>query len=398
MMSYQFDLDIQKFLKSFADIQTGNICLQQKFNIEVTDDMLMFEDGREEAVWLYNYDMLKSRGKLNIENEARGLILNSECKIVSMSFPRFFNSVEQAAAEIDWSQAFGEVKHDGTLVVIYAYKGQYFIQTRRRAMAEGPIAGNRDISFADAVTALLKEKFNEPFKAFRESNQEEKYSWAFEYVSPDNRIITPYEGSSLILLGAFNLDLGKEVNPIYVEQFADLHGFARPAFKKLASIEEAKAVLPTMQYLQEGLVIVDGRLRRIKIKNPPYLAINRIKNMGQDLKPRHFADLVLKGDATEIASYYPGYKPILSFLQKVLVEHLEGVEELWLKTKDIYPRKEFAKAVSRHPLRHLLFLARDGHIKDMTDALDRISPEFLVEAAEEYQKEEFKTAFEEAIE
>jgi hypothetical protein len=397
MQPSAFCLDIQRFIRGFKSTVMANNMLCQKFAINVTADGLVFGDGSSEIVFLYNYDMLKAKGGLKIENEARGLILNGAGEIVSMSFPRFFNHNEGHAAELDWEHTNAEIKLDGTLITVYAYKGNYYIQTRGRANADGPVGQSSD-TFHQRVFELFSHKFNDPFGPFKANNPNEKYCWVFEYVSPDNRIVTPYDYEGLFLMAAYNKLLCSEVKPEYVDQFAAEYHFQRPPFARVTSMKDVDKLIDKMDPLEEGLVLVDHRFRRVKVKNPGYLSIARVKNAGIDLQPRHFADIVLKGDGKEIAGYYPEYKEILLFLEEVVTSLMKEVDTMWKLYKIAPDRKTFAENVKSHPLCHLLFLAWDGQIKDMSDALKHIKPEFLVNVARHYQAAELEDAFQSAIE
>lgn len=390
-------LDIQKFLRSFDSMELGNRALQEKYHIKVEEDFLTFDDGSTEKVWVYNYDMLRARGGVKIEDEARGLILNDKCKIVSMSFPRFFNVHEKHAADVNWESANAEFKNDGTLVVVYSYKGKYFIQTRGRANADGPLADDLNVSYYEAVTSILSKKFGSAFSPFTQVNTDEKYCWAFEYVSPVNQIVTPYEEDDLVLLAAFNKNFGREISVQYVDMFAEKYAFHRPAWKPAGSLEEVVSYFDHMGPLEEGFVVVDNRHRRIKVKNPAYMSISKAVNAGAQVSARHFAEIVLRGDGHEVASYFSKYKDILLFMQKVLEELLEEANNLWFWHGEMATRKSFADAVKHHPLSKILFLARDGYVKDMTDVTKHIKPLLLVRAAEMYHEGEFNAALEKAI-
>lgn len=396
MAIFQYEFDIQKFLKGFQTIETANRLLQQKFHVNVGEQKLEFGDGTTETVWVYNYDFLKARGDSRVENESRGLILNKKSEIVSMSFPRFFNANESFASLLDWESTNAEFKHNGTLIVVYAYRNNYFIQTRSQANAEGFIVGYGPVSYYDAVLNFLRVKFGDPFKPFREANEDDKYTWVFEYVSPYNRILTPYKEENLILLSAFNKKVYGEVKPEYIDQFSKEFGFDRPKYKMVHSMKDVHNIIDELGPMDEGVVLVDRFNRRVKVKNPAYLSINRAVNLGKQVRPHHFAAVVLQGDGYEIASYFPQYKDILFYLQEVLEETLKEIDMLWFVKRHLPSKKQFAEAVKHVPMKHLLFLAWDEKIKDMSDAIKHISSEHLVAMAEVYHPKEYKRAYDSA--
>ena len=275
-------LDIQNFLKGFRSIDLANSQLALKYNIDITKNFLVVQGGMSmEPVWIYNYDAIKARGDLNIENEARALILDQNADIISMSFKRFFNAHEQYASKIDWNNARAEFKHDGSLIVIYEHKGKFYIQTRRTPTAQGTINGSAtNMTYEEAVVNVLKKKFKTPFKPFRDVNVDESFCWVFEYVSPTNRVVTPYTNTDLKLLSVFDKLNITEVDRESVDEFARKYDFSRPISINVNSIDDVVKVFPSIDPLEEGFVVVDNNFNRIKIKNPSYLSIARAINSG----------------------------------------------------------------------------------------------------------------------
>lgn len=402
MSGTAYQLEIQKYLNGFKNLAMAQRHLQMHFAIDIKPDTLTFSDGSVEQVWVYNYNIIKSRGHSKIENEARGLILNEANEVVSLSFPRFFNIHERNAADIEWKFAKLERKLDGSLIVVYGYKGEVFIQTRKSACASGRMNNLREKTYCEAAVDVLKGMPDRmhPFEPFDgHENYLSRYTWAFEYVGADNRLITPYETSKLVLLAAFRKDLGAEVLPKYVDNFAKHWGFERPqTYGGFGSEEDAiEFVKTTSGPLEEGFVAVDGINRRVKIKNPAYLAVSRAVNAGDLLSPRHFANIVVKGDAEETASYFPEFANILLLMQDTLEKLILQVDDLWIFHKDIESRKEFAEAVKHHPLCGLLFMARSGKIENFDDAVVHIKPDYLIKETKERHETSYKYALEEAL-
>jgi len=389
-------LEIQDFLKGFQSIDLANSQLALKYDINVTKSFLLPSGGMSmETVWIYNYDMIKARGDLNIENEARALILDQNADIVSMSFKRFFNAHEQYASKIDWDSAIAEFKHDGSLIVIYEHKGRFYIQTRKTPTANGVIHNSTtNMTYEEAVINILKEKFNNPFKPFRDTNEDERLCWVFEFVSPVNRIVTPYKNADLKLLTIFDKLSVSEIGREAVNEFAKRYNLSRTSAVSINSIDEVIEVFPSIDPLEEGFVVVDKNFNRIKIKNPSYLAIARTINAGNKITPEHFANIVLKGDANEIASYYPEYSDALFLMQSILEEMVDEVASLWILNNDKESRKEFALAVKDHPLSGILFMMWTNKIERISDGFHLIKPEHLVLTTANRRPSKFKKVME----
>ena len=394
-----YDLNIQKFIKSYTGIEFANMMLQQRYPVKVSEDVLTFSNGtRPEKVYVYNYDMIRARGASSIENEARALILDGAANIVSMSFQRFFNINEYHAAKISWPGSRAEKKPDGTFIVLYIHKGEVFIQTRSSATASGATIAGMDSSYGEAVKRVLIKKFGDkwwiPFKNFGEQH---KFCWAFEYVGPNNPHITPYDEEDLYLLAIFNKLFCTEASLGFVNSFADKFGLRRPDIYPIDSEKKAFGLLEDLHPLDEGFVIVDEHRRRVKIKNPSYLAVDRATLSGRQLSPRHFAHMVLSGGAGEIASYFKEYEDLLTLMERVLKDKLDEVDALWKKYRDVSSKKEFAMLLSGHPLSHILFTLWNGKIGCFKDALKLIKPDYLVATTRSRYEKLFEKAYKKAI-
>lgn len=373
-------LEIQKFLKGFKCLDMAISHLKLSYDIEATKDYIVAPDGRSMfPVWVLNYDMIKAKGDYNIENEARALILDQNADIVSMSFKRFFNAHEHYASKLDWESAIAEFKHDGTLVVVYEYRNNFYIQTRKKATANVPILGSPNgMTYSQAVINVLKEKFKNPFKPFKDQNVNECFCWVFEFVAPFNRIVTPYEKPDLYLLSIFNKNEIKEMDRSYTDNFAKEYRFNRPTSIMIDDMDEIIGVFKSIDPLEEGFVVVDKNFNRIKVKNPSYLSVARTVNAGNKVVPRHFAEIVLKGDSKEIISYYPEYREVIEYMDSTLQLMIEGMANLWWTNAGVDSQKEFALAVKDNPLNHILFMLKKGKIETIDEGLQFIKPETLV--------------------
>ena len=225
---------------------------------------------------------------------------------------------------------------------------------------------------------MLKEKFKDQFRPFKNHNIDECFCWAFEFVAPFNRIVTPYDKPDLYLLSIFDKNEIKEMPTLYSDDFAREYRISRPNSIFVEEIEEILEAFPEIDPLEEGFVVVDRNFNRMKIKNPSYLSISRTVNAGRKVVPKHFAEIVLKGDAKEIISYYPEYREVLELMDNILSNMIEEVTTLWWINSGIDSQKEFAEAVKSHPLNHLLFMLRKGKINTIHEGLRKISPDILI--------------------
>lgn len=354
-------LEIQKFIRGQSSIKTANTMLEDLLNLKITESTLVFPNGDKETVYIYNYHQWKTPLESTIGKEARALILNEHGVVVSFSFQRFpsYGQDIDADDEFDWDSARLEEKLDGSLVVVYGYRGHHFIQTRGLIDASGEIAGT-GVTYNDAVMGYLHNiTGGDPFKHFYGN-----MCYVFEYIGPGNRHVTPYKETSLVLLSIFNRNTLAEMSKQFVDNYAYRSHFPRPISMDLLGLhdtteENINYYMDKLEPLEEGYIIVDKNQNRLKIKSKSHVAISNALNIGNGVSTNHFANIVLQGEHGEMKAYFPEYGGILDLLFKTLENLREECADLWEASKDIKLRKNFAAAVSECPLRHVLFSARD---------------------------------------
>lgn len=388
-------MEIQQYARAFYTIQDANAFLREKLALDIRRDELVFQDGTKETVWVYNYNQIKSPKAHPMVIEARALILDKNADVISMSFPRFFNLNEGPAVKIQYPDAVAEEKYDGSLVVVYSHKGEWFVQTRGTAMAQGRLVHGGMITFQQAIMSVLEAKFGEfdPFLPFTDDEN----CYVFEFISPYNRVVTPYRNTDLICLTIVNKVTQKEYDDVVVDEWAEQWDFKRPRTFYVTRSEQIDILLNNCETLEEGYVIINPDKSRVKLKNPSYLAVARSINAGNEVSPRNFAEIVLSGERDEILSYFPEYGPILNLLHYTLEDVHDELDDLWQKNKHIEEDNWFALAIAVHPFRHVLFSLRKGKIDSISEGLSKLKPKHFIEYVEHVKKEQLQRAFEEVL-
>jgi RNA ligase len=217
-------------------------------------------------VWNYSpaTQFEKKWGDYPILRSCRGLVTDLEGNVISKSFDKFFNWEEHTIGEFpDFSRKLEITeKMDGSLLIVFRYNDQVVYSTRGSFYSDQAIAGGN----------LFREIYNEDWI-------EEGYTYLFEYISPDNRIVVSYDKSDLIHLAKIDnsngLDVERDsrfncVNVVEIEGdcFSDI--FA--GYSKLKSLNSSN---------KEGFVIralFDGTQPdwRCKIKFDNYIKLHRI--------------------------------------------------------------------------------------------------------------------------
>jgi len=357
------ELTVQAFLRSFISAEVALEAIQtEPHSIKV---------NRVGDLAVLNYGICESSSDLT--DDCRALILHvPSFDVVSFSFRRFYNYGEGRAADIDWPTASVQEKVDGTLIVFYHNGERWDMQTRKMIGATGEVPAGR-FMFRDRVLALLGGEAI----AIGELLDGVPHDWCVvcEYVGPYNRIVTQYDTEDLYLLAVTD-----RANLCGVPEPRMNWPFSIPKTYPLnGGLDELVQMASELPTLAEGYVVVDGNDRRIKVKNPAYLAIARTINAGALCTDKHFAGMALAGDTSEIKSYFPELAGRIELAETALASAKTEALAAWAKHGTESDRKTFALAVKSMALSAWLFNMKDG--RDVSDvdkwARDNVLPEKL---------------------
>lgn len=332
------ELEVQRFLRSFSDPGSALQAIQDEpHNIKV--------QARRDLV-LLNYDILSPQS--DITDDCRGLMLRyGSWNRVSVSFRRFYNHGEGRAADIDWDTAVAYDKVDGTLIVFYHDGHQWTLQTRGSIDADGQV-GQHNFSFRDRVLALVEAKAGTLDRMLGHLPPE--ICVVCEYVGPYNRIVTYYPEEDLYLLTLRNRETLDDYGPELPSW-----PFSVPRSYLMNDLDEVCRAAQELPKLSEGYVVADEQARRIKVKNPSYLALHNAINAGNAPTDKNFAALAIQGDTDEIKSHFPEYEQQIAYWESVVAQIAADAEAAWSEHGDTEDRKAFALAVKELPLSSWLF-------------------------------------------
>ena len=337
-------MEVQKYLK-----ENGLEKLQQEFKIDVTD---------YHGFVVLNYNQIESPRFHPVVDECRALILEKETwSVLARSFDRFYNWQESVSdklspllqrvsdykelfLEFDLNEAVVQEKVDGSLLSIWKYKGEWHASTRKRAYAEGQTTwGNTfaDVFWEVANKINLKEKLDQ--------EELEGFTVVFEMVSPETRVVTPYQEKDIILIGIRNNMTGRELSNYDLDCLAHDIGVKRPKKFYIKGVEDLLSLVNGMESMQEGVVLVRESVNkshwRVKVKNPKYLAISNMRNNGV-ISPKRILLLIRENDHHEFLKYFPEDKKYFDYIEKEYKEIVYRISETWEKVKGIENQKEFA--------------------------------------------------------
>lgn len=280
---------------------------------------------------LFKYDQIASPFAEPIVRECRGIVLDEadDWRVVSRAFDKFFNHGEGHAASIDWSTARVQEKVDGSLCVLYPYRGEWHVATTGTPDASGDVNGF-GISFAE----LFWQTFGH-----RTSLPRERVCFFFELTSPQNRVVVRHERVSLTLLGSRNLDTMQEMTPRetcarYGYDVKPVREFPLQSFDDIAASFEAMSPLA-----QEGYVVVDAVFNRVKVKHPGYVALHHAKD---GLSRKAFVQIARTGETSEVLAAFPEFAPMLDDAKARVEAVVAEIEADYLRLRDIAEQKAFA--------------------------------------------------------
>lgn len=316
---------------------------------------------------LLKYDQINSPMSEPAVKEARGVILdqNDNWSVVCRPFDKFFNQGEGHAAKIDWDTARVQQKYDGSLCTLYHYDNKWHVATTGTPDACGQV-NDFGITFADLFWAVWDEKRYELPIGW------ENFSFMFELMCPENRVVVQHKHRNLVLIGVrhrsgaeMSLDSAAGLDYSYAQKYP------------LQSIEDVLKTFEAMNPLnQEGYVIVDRDFNRIKVKHPGYLALHHMK--GNGLTNKRIVEIVRSGEYSEVVSYFPEWKDKLDEVSGKLFEFQANFEDYYERIQEIESQKEFAAFALKTPLPDLLFRLRKKQVNSVKEYIMSMRLENLV--------------------
>lgn len=187
----------------------------------------------------------------------RGLILDKEGNVIARGFNKFFNLEEHTPEEIPNEPFEVFEKMDGSLIIGFVYNGEFHTATRGSFTSEQSI---------DARKIVDEMKVSDIFK--------EGYSYLFEYIAPNNRIVVDYgDWRELVVLTIIDNKTNEEV------KYPELISMACEGFRvvdRYLGIEDYTQLKSKIEGNKEGYVIRFKSGFRVKIKGEEYVRLHRL--------------------------------------------------------------------------------------------------------------------------
>jgi len=376
------ELKIQKFLR-----ENSLAIAVEKWNLKVSEEGDLIQ---------LNYNMIDSPRGVPECDECRGLILDrsNDWAVVSYPFRRFYNIGETQAVLPNLDDSVLLEKMDGTLICLFFWDGQWRVSTRGMPFADGPV-GDYDVSFADLFWEVVDSKYSSLRNLGMPTDH--RVNFVFELIGPKNRIVTPYKEADIRLLTMRDRITLEEFDRETINDFAEAFGVPVPRVYRFTDLDDLDALMVDngIEKLDEGFVLVstsesdEGSWRRVKIKNPAYLAMAKMVGNGPFVK-RRALELVMQGEDTviEFLAYFPEYSERVLRTQSALNKLIERAEADIEKlvtgdVNDREQRKTMALEIQREALvPSIVFNVMSGKSATARESIFGIMPRRLMEMLE----------------
>jgi len=297
------------------------------------------------TIWNYSPKVQYDRLWDDITIQCRGLVTNSEGKIIARPFKKFFNYEEHKPEDIPNEEFVVYEKLDGSLGILFNYKDEWILATRGSFTSPQSIKGKEILDRHD-------------ISAWRKDN-----TYLFEIIYPENRIVVDYGNEEkLVVIGGIHTDTGEEIPDSSLFWTQD-SGFEVVTTYKTWG-EGYDLLKEEISKDKEGYVIRFKNGFRMKVKGEEYKRLHRILT---NISNRDIWEYLKEG------------KPFDEILDKVPDEFYNWVKDtardLTVKFEDIddeynnifnsifsliETKKEFAEKAKQYPHSSLLFAMYDG--------------------------------------
>lgn len=341
-------LEVQKYL--------------QQNSLQKLQEELFIQVNEKDDLVILNYHQLESPKTHPIVRECRALVLEKGTwNLVAKSFNRFFNwgEMQEEMKDFNWGNCFSNTKEDGSLVILFNYKNQWYANTRGSWGTD--ICQGTPYTWREVILQALN------LKSLDDIPLPKHLTYACELTSPYNKVVRAYTKASLWLLSVF--EGNDELEPKECDSLALQGNLRRPetfVFRSIEQVEKYIREVSENDKTYEGIVVKDSR-SRWKIKSATYLALHKLKGNGNIFNPKVLVSLVLSGDASEVLTYYPECEEIYREVEKKVNAAWKELAELWEETWRIESQKDFALAiVKKTPFSGTLFQLRKNKGKNQS--------------------------------
>ena len=327
---------------------------------------------------ILSYNQLKSDFNNPIVQEARGIIFReNEWEVpVCHAMDKFGNYGESYVPEMDFDDCFVTEKIDGSLIKVW----YDFVDKRWRISTNGTInafdakySDLPDRNFGKLFVDTAKEitGFETLDEFMQTCTNNKNVTYYFELVSPETRVVIPYDEPDIYYLGCRQNETNEEV-PFYECTWKFLaYGIKVPKIYPLNTIERIMEAAAKLPWDNEGYVVCDKYLNRCKIKSPSYILAHHGRN-NNNLSKKSLIDIVIKGMDDDFLIYADDYTQDILNIKKELKDFKDAcsiaitdVSAMKFSTKK--ELAEYLKDNYKAAIKDIVFLSQKNGIKDVDE-------------------------------
>jgi len=324
------------------------------------------------TIWNYSEKVQYDNLWNDITLQTRGLVTDNNGNIVARPFRKFFNIEENKHSPTSDFDVYE--KMDGSLGILFNYEGEWVMATRGSFTSDQAVKG---------FEMLQKYDYQKLHKG---------YTYLFEIIYDDNRIVVKYDYEDLILLGMINTETGYEVdlygegNDVRLKNLITNLGFK--VVRKYDGINDYSVLKEMIKDDEEGFVVRFSNGDRVKIKGEEYLKLHKLMT---NISTTSVWEMMSEGkDVLELLKDVPDefYDKIKLYVSSLNYGYYQYWNQLG-KTYDYFrfgkygdievepTKKEFAEFIKdKHPIvKAIMFAMWDG--KDYDKIIWKaLKPEF----------------------
>lgn len=344
-------LELQKFINEHKDWET--LLTNPPYNLKI---------NRDNDYIIFKYDQITADFNLQLVRECRGIILKDKTfEIVCFPFMKFGNYGESYCPEIDWEHCSVQEKVDGSLMKVWFDNGWHISTNGTIDAFKAEVMGIDEKHSYGSM--FLKACPIEEHELFEKLNQD--YTYMFELVSPETRVVIPYKTAKLYFLGFRNNKTKQEFFPEEHNELCKL--FDIPKRYNMHTLEDVKEAADKLPWNEEGYVVCDRAFNRVKIKSPEYVKAHYSRTNGAITLER-LVNIILNNEVDEFLIYAEEYKgkikEITDKMQEFKIRVIQEAREA---------KKEFAFSIKDKPSAVKSFLFKCFNINVLTPAFDELT-------------------------
>jgi len=212
------------------------------------------------TIWNYT-EAVQYEGMWNdVTLQTRGLVTDANGSVVARPFRKFFNMEEGKHTATPDFDVYD--KMDGSLGILFNYEGEWIMATRGSFTSDQAVKGF------------------EMLKNYDYEKLHKGYTYLFEIIYDENRIVVKYPFEDLVLLGMIETKTGYEVDlygeGVDVRLKNLITNLGLKVVKKYDGIKDFSVLKGMIGDNEEGFVVRFSNGDRMKVKGEEYLRLHKI--------------------------------------------------------------------------------------------------------------------------